>query len=100
MDILRIRLLLESEIYIEFVASIQTPCGKFKFAAVAAPPSPLKVVDPVPAMVVIIPVDIVTLRIRWLPRSAMYTLPLVSTVIPYGMENAALVAGPLSPEKL
>ena len=40
-------------------------------ADVAAPPSPLKLVDPVPANVVMIPVDIVTLRIRWLPLSAM-----------------------------
>ena len=41
----------------------------------AGPLSPLKTVLPVPANVVIIPVDTVTLRIRLLKVSAMYTLP-------------------------
>jgi hypothetical protein len=41
-----------------------TPVGYFNVALVAWPLSPLKVVDPVPATVVIIPVDIVTLRMR------------------------------------
>ncbi len=56
--------------------STLTPYGKYNAALVAAPLSPLKVVLPVPANVVIIPVETVTLRIRWLYRSAMYTLPI------------------------
>ena len=45
-------------------ASILTPTGAYNSADVAAPPSPLKLLVPVPAIVVIIPVDTVTLRIR------------------------------------
>ena len=48
----------------------------------------------------ITPVEAVTLRIRWLLYSAMYTLPLLSTLMPQGLLNAADVAAPLSPLKL
>ena len=44
--------------------SIVTPDGKYNFAAVAAPPSPVVPADPVPAMVVIIPVANIILRMR------------------------------------
>jgi len=47
--------------------SSATPNGQYNVADVAWPLSPLKLADPVPAMVVIIPVDTVTLRMRWLP---------------------------------
>jgi len=46
----------------------------------------------------LVAVDIVTLRIQLLFVSAMYTLPDESTFTPNGPFNAALVAGPLSPE--
>ncbi len=51
------------------------PVGLLKVADVAAPPSPVKVVVPVPAIVDMIPVDNVTLRMRLLLESATYTLP-------------------------
>ena len=51
------------------------PLGPYNVADVASMPSVIKVVVPVPAIVVIMPVDIVTLRIRLLLLSAMYTLP-------------------------
>lgn len=40
------------------------PTGLYNEAEVAAPPSPVKLPVPVPAIVVIIPVDTVTLRTR------------------------------------
>ena len=50
--------------------------GPFNVADVAAPLSPLKLpLVLLPAIVVMIPVDTITLRIRWLYVSAMYTLP-------------------------
>ena len=45
-------------------ASIANPHGVFNVAAVAWPLSPLKLAVPVPATVVIIPVEGQTLRIR------------------------------------
>ncbi len=51
--------------------SIATPDGLYNPALVAAPLSPENPVDPVPANVVIIPVDTVTLWIRLLLESAM-----------------------------
>jgi hypothetical protein len=58
--------------------------------------SPLKIVDPVPIIVVIIPVD--TTRTRLFPVSAIYTFPPESTLTPYGELSVHAVAGPLSPE--
>jgi len=52
-----------------------TPPGEYNVADVAAPPSPLFPLELLPATVLIIPVDTVTLRIRLLEESAMYTLP-------------------------
>ncbi len=46
--------------------SSTTHTGRYNVALVAGPLSPEKLVDPVPAMVVIIPVETVTLRMRWL----------------------------------
>jgi hypothetical protein len=65
---------------------------------VAAPPSPLYVVLPVPAMVDIIPVEIVTLRIRWLLESEIYKFPAESRYTSKGPFNPADVAAPPSPE--
>ncbi len=41
--------------------------------------------------------ETVIFRIRLLERSAMYTLPVVSTAIPQGLANVADVASPPSP---
>ncbi len=69
-------------------------------ADVAAPPLPLKLALPVPAIVDIIPVDIVTLRTRLLPQSATYTLPEESRATPSGRYRVLDVAGRLSPLKV
>ena len=45
-------------------ASTATPVGVSNVADVAAPPSPLNNAVPVPAMVVMMPVVLVTMRIR------------------------------------
>ncbi len=75
---LRIRLFVKSAIYTLPETSTATPTGFCNPAAVAGPLSPEKLpVSPLPAMVVIIPVDTVTLRTRLLPVSAMYTLPII-----------------------
>ena len=46
--------------------SIPNPFGQYKYPLVAAPPSPLELPTPVPAYVLMIPVEIVTLRTRLL----------------------------------
>ncbi len=62
--------------------SVATPAGYFNAADVASPPSPLKdVAAPVPATVDIMPVAIVTLRMRKLSVSAMNTLPVLRITI-------------------
>jgi len=76
---------------------MHNPFGKYILALVATPPSPLELAKPVPAYVVIIPVDAVTLRTRWLFMSLKYMLPLESIAIPAGWLREALVAAPLSP---
>ena len=63
----------------------------------AGPPSPLKPRVPFPAAVEITP--FATLRMRLFCQSAMYRVPAVSTAMPCGSFNWALVAGPLSPLK-
>ncbi len=50
----------------------------------------------VPAYVLIIPPG-VTLRIRALPASAMYTFPAASTAMSAGVSSRAAVAAPPSP---
>ena len=55
--------------------------------------------EPLPATVVMMPVEAVTLRMRWLFVSTMYRLPLASTATPDGLLSLALVAAPVSPEK-
>ena len=67
-------------------------------AAVAGPPSPLKLAVPVPAIVVIIP-EVLIFRTRWLNASPIYRLPEASSVIPYGVLSFAAVAGLQSPLK-
>ncbi len=55
--------------------STATELGPNKFADVAALPSPIKLFAPLPAIVEITPVEIVTLRTRLFSESAMNTLP-------------------------
>ncbi len=57
--------------------SIPTSIGLLSLANVASPPSPLKLANPVPAIVVTMPVDTDTLRMRLFLKSAMYTLPII-----------------------
>ena len=74
-----------------------SPFGLYNVALVAGPLLPVKLVLPVPAYVVIIPVDAVILRMRWLPMSLKYTFPLESIAIPCGLLIVALDARPVSP---
>ncbi len=60
------------------------PIGLYNVADVASPPSPLKLPVPVPAIVVMTPVDAVILRTRLLYWSQMYTFPEESTATPCG----------------
>ena len=55
-------------------------------------------VSPVPTIVVMLP-EGSTLRMRWLPLSAMKRLPVASTATPLGVSNWAWTAGPPSPAK-
>ena len=80
--------------------SMDNPFGLYSVALDAIPPSPLYVVEPVPAYVMIIPVDAEIFRTRLLPMSLTYKLPLDSIVIPVGPLIVAEVAWPPSPEKL
>ncbi len=73
--ILRTRWLLLSAKYMLPVESSLIPHGPFNVADVAAPLSPEKPAVPVPAIVVMMPVDTVTTRMRLLPMSEMYKLP-------------------------
>src|SRR5579884_1818048 len=75
--------------------SAATAVGQPMPAAVAGPPSPVEEREPLPATVLMIPA--VTLRIRRLPRSAMYRLPLGSKATASGRESFALVARHPSP---
>src|SRR6185437_9760153 len=81
--------------------SSATSVGLLRPALVAGPLSPEKPATPFPATVLMMPSG-VTLRMRWLPVSAMYRLPEESTANPAcALERfkAALVAAPPSPEK-
>ncbi len=80
--------------------SMHNPKGLFKVALLATPPLPLKLAVPVPAYVVIIPVDDVILRTRLFSLSLKYTFLLESIAIPDGSLIVALVAWPPSPLKL
>ena len=71
----RILLLERSIIYILQEPSTETAIGKFSLAPVATPPSPENPAVPVPAMVLIMPVEASTFRILLLPVSTIYTLP-------------------------
>ena len=64
-ETLRTRLLLESAIYRLPAESTATPRGRYNWALVAGPLSPLKPPSPFPATVVITPFE--TLRMRLLP---------------------------------
>jgi hypothetical protein len=73
---LRIRLSPASAMYTLPDASSEIPVIKLKAPAVAWPPSPsVPNASPDPAIVVMMPVETVTLRIKQLSESAMYTLP-------------------------
>jgi hypothetical protein len=74
-----------------------TEVGYDSDASVAGPPSPENAACPLPAMVLIVP-DGDTFRIAMLLASAMYRLPVASTVTPVGVSSDALVATPPSPE--
>src|SRR5882762_6172828 len=63
------------------LVSRATPSGWFKEAAAAGPPSPLKVNPPLPATVVMMPVEASTRRMRPFCESAMKRLPFVSRAI-------------------
>ncbi len=78
-------------------ASIAKPRGYFTVAEVAAPPSPVEEAVPVPAIVLITPVEAVILRILWPAFSAIYKLPEASNTIPAGLFNVAEVAAEPSP---
>ena len=65
--------------------SLHNPYGEFRVALLATPPSPLKLAVPVPAYVLIIPVEAAILRKRLLALSLKYTFPLVSIAIPVGV---------------
>src|SRR5260370_36702151 len=69
--------------------------GEFSWAALGGPPSPLNPGCPVPAIVWDLP-SAVTLRMRCLPRSAIYRLPDASNSTPNGPCNKTALAGMLS----
>ena len=73
------------------------PRGLLSSAAVAGPLSPLKPAVPLPATVMMSPVDLTTSRMRLLSWSEMNTLPAESTATLLGALSSAAVAGPLSP---
>src|SRR2546430_5290208 len=52
------------------LASTRTACGELIVADVPAPPSPVELPVPVPTHVEMFP-EVSTLRMRWLPESAM-----------------------------
>ena len=81
---LRTRLLTESATYTLLVTSTATPNGRANIAFIPAPPSPLKPMLPLPAIVVMMPVLAVHFRTRWLYSSATYTFPAKSTATPRG----------------
>jgi hypothetical protein len=103
LDTFRTRSFKKSAMKIFPDASTATPVGLLNEAEVAGPPSPEKpspekMVVPLPATVVIIPM-VDTFRIRLLKRSAMKRFPEESIVTPVGEFNDADVADPPSPEK-
>ena len=70
------------------------PCGELNEALVPVPLSVLPE-EPVPANVVVTPVDITTFRIKWFAASAIYIfVPVLSIAMPAGLLNRADVAGP------
>ena len=89
--IVRMRWLLWSATYTVPLPSTATPKG-LPNCAVAPGPSALPAV-PLPASVLTIPVAVI-LRMRWLPRSATYKVPLPSTATPKGPLNCAVAPVP------
>jgi hypothetical protein len=88
----------KSEIKTFPLPSTATYLGVLSFAAVASPPSPELPDTPVPAIVVITPVDRFTMRTDGAAKPAMRRFPLLSSARPCGEEIFADVAGPSSPE--
>jgi len=73
--------------------STETPTGPLQSAAVAVEPSPVFPGEPVPAIVATWPPE--SVRIAWLPVSAMYTVPDESIAIARGwFRRAVVVAAP------
>ena len=79
-----IRLPLASVMYKLPALSKRAAAGPLIVAEVAADPSPVDEAVPVPAMVVITPVEASTLRTRLLSTSHMYTLSALSSTTPWG----------------
>src|SRR5258707_863524 len=80
------------------VLSTATPEGELNVADRAAPPSPLPQQALVPATVVTLPVEWLTIRITRFPVSAMKTSPRELMATPLITEKVARVAAPPSPE--
>src|SRR2546430_4858660 len=98
LEILRIRLLPESETKRLPLESKARASGLQSRASLGSPPSPEKPHPPgVPANVLIMPFE--TSRMMQFCCSAINRLPDVSTAIPVGPYNSALVALPPSPEE-
>src|SRR5215467_7298643 len=96
---LRTRLLFRSAMYRFPAPSTARPDGWLSCADVAAPPSPGKPALPVPATVVMTPVED-TSRTRLSSASAMYIAPPPPKAIAEGQRRAADVAAPPSPRPL
>ena len=79
-------------------ASTATALGPLNSAFTASEPSPAYPPMPLPATVEIVPPLTGTLRTRLPLNSVIYRLPAASRVKPNGAFNAALAAGPPSPE--
>src|SRR5215469_16272776 len=78
------------------VPELDSPCGSFSSADVAAPPSPMSPV--VTDWPLLVPVEAASIWIRLLPESAMYTFPTVpNEATPAGSFRSDEVACWLSP---
>ena len=79
------------------LVSPHIPRGALSSANVARPPFPVPPFAPVPAIVMMLPVDFDTTRILLLIPSTIKMLPLLSPQTPYGPLKVALVGLPPSP---
>jgi hypothetical protein len=84
------------------VGCTATPFGRHNDAAAASDPSGAKADVPLPATVVMVPLDANTRRIRSLPRSAIKTSPVrgsTATLVGESRQHADELASPPSPAK-